>query len=303
MTPLTDVDGEALRELWNGSSPHDTLTARLFDEKVWRDQRPGVRLAEFVDGRPVGFVTSVYEESTDPPRGYVKLLAVAPEHRGGGIGCRLLEAAERAAWAAGAGEVRLCESAPNYLTPGVDARGAEAIAFFERRGYRRLGEAVNQSAPLSYLPDADPSDGFVIRRATPLDTDAERKLLDANWPSWNAEVAIALAADPPTLFIATGLNGESGRVIGFAVYESNNLGTGWFGPMGADPAARGRGVGRLLLLHTLAAMRDDGFPRAIIPWVGPVEFYERTIGAKIDRRFVRLAKTRPSDTRPSDRNQ
>jgi hypothetical protein len=42
---------------------------------------------------------------------------------------------------------------------------------------------------------------------------------------------------------------------------------------------RKRGVGAALLVACLNAMRDSGYGYAIIGWVGPREFYAKTVGA------------------------
>ena len=84
---------------------------------------------------------------------------------------------------------------------------------------------------------------------------------------------------------------HKGTVIAFAAWEANNLGMGWFGPMGTAPEARGEGIGRLLLLRCLEDMRNAGRRCATIPWVGPVPFYEQTVGARVWRTYIRYEKT------------
>jgi len=37
-------------------------------------------------------------------------------------------------------------------------------------------------------------------------------------------------------------------------------------------------------------MMEAGYKNAIIPWVGPVAFYYKTVGATINRVFVRMKK-------------
>jgi GNAT superfamily N-acetyltransferase len=54
-----------------------------------------------------------------------------------------------------------------------------------------------------------------------------------------------------------------------------------FGPTGVHPAYRGRGIGAAVLVATLRAMADEGYMYAVIGWVGPAEFYARTVGATL----------------------
>jgi GNAT superfamily N-acetyltransferase len=62
---------------------------------------------------------------------------------------------------------------------------------------------------------------------------------------------------------------------------------GIFGPMGVDPALRGRQIGRILARRALGSMKSMGLARAIIAAVGPVAFYERSCGAAIVERLER----------------
>jgi len=46
-------------------------------------------------------------------------------------------------------------------------------------------------------------------------------------------------------------------------------------------AARGRNTGRALLIACLHAMHFEGYGYAIIGGVGPIEFYQKVVGATI----------------------
>jgi len=61
---------------------------------------------------------------------------------------------------------------------------------------------------------------------------------------------------------------------------------GIFGPLGVQKSARGRGVGGALARHALCSLRSLGFSYAIIPAVGPTEFYERSCGARVVERLT-----------------
>ena len=128
--------------------------------------------------------------------------------------------------------------------------------------------------------------GISIRRAATGDREAVAALLDPHWPSWRPEVEGTLANRPPSLYLAL----ENGRVMAFSAYDANNRGTGWFGPMGTDPAARGQGIGQVLLFHCLADMAGQGHRHATIPWVDPVDFYRACAGAAVSRIFHRYEK-------------
>ncbi len=91
--------------------------------------------------------------------------------------------------------------------------------------------------------------------------------------TWALECETAFAAKPPSCFIAV----KSDVLIGFACYDCTRM--NFFGPTGVAEYARGKGVGTLLLLSCLHAMRDSGYAYAIIGGIGPTGFYAKTVGA------------------------
>jgi GNAT superfamily N-acetyltransferase len=112
--------------------------------------------------------------------------------------------------------------------------------------------------------------GVTVRRA--LAPEAHRVIAFAERhfsKSWGSECLVAMAGRPPGVFIAV----ESGELLGFACYDATAR--GFFGPTGVGEAARGKGVGRRLLLATLHAMREAGYAYAVIGGAGPVDFYRR----------------------------
>ena len=67
--------------------------------------------------------------------------------------------------------------------------------------------------------------------------------------------------------------------MGFAVFDVSSR--GFFGPTGVLEEYRGLGLGKVLLIKSLEALKELGFAYAIIGGVGPVEFYQKTVGATI----------------------
>jgi mycothiol synthase len=277
------TDQTAMLALWNRHAIFDPMTSELLHEKVWGDAdiRPALTWAAEWQGQLAGFIVGVVRQRETGPVGYIKLLVVNRAYRHQGIASQLLQIIERALQQAGVDEVRLCESAPNYLTPGLDQR------------YEAIGTACNLTVDLTQnnFTTADPearlaARGLTVRRAEPGDTQAVRALVQAHWPVWRAEVTNALNNHPISLHLAL----QQGRMLGFAAYDTNNLGTGWFGPMGTVPAAEGQGLGRVLLWRCLQDQKAQGHATAVIPWVGPIDFYTRYAGAQIARIFDRYAK-------------
>lgn len=117
---------------------------------------------------------------------------------------------------------------------------------------------------------------IIIRRALAPDlvpvTDWIRKTFGTGWAG---ECTVSFARQPLSCFIAI----KNGEVVGFACHEATCR--GFFGPTGVDPSCRGLGVGRRLLFACLHDMKNQGYAYAIIGGAGPVEFYEKTVGATI----------------------
>jgi len=292
---LQRTDQAAILALWNRHATRDPMTSALLHEKVWGDAevRSGLTWACEQHGQLIGFSVGVVRQRDTGPVGYIKLLVVDTAHRRHGIGGHLLHATERALQHAGVDEVRLCESAPNYLTPGLDQRDTVSKCFVEARGYAHIGTASNLTVDLTQngFTTAEPearlgARGITVRRAESGDTQAVLAVVQTHWPLWCAEVTNALSHAPISLYLAL----RPGRLLGFAAYDTNNLGTGWFGPMGTVPGAEGQGLGRVLLWRCLRDQKAQGHPTAIIPWVGPIDFYRRYAGAQIARIFDRYTK-------------
>jgi GNAT superfamily N-acetyltransferase len=118
--------------------------------------------------------------------------------------------------------------------------------------------------------------GVVVRRAQPWELTAVREFVERHFgQAWADEIAPGFARQPVTVYVAL----REGGLAGFAAYECTRK--DFFGPTGVVEQERGRGVGRALLLASLWGMRELGYAYAIIGGVGPAEFYERMVGARL----------------------
>lgn len=295
LRPLRESDLAALLDLWNRSAFHDQMGAELAVEKIWKDAgfSPQLALVTEHNRQLSGFAMGVNRASDQGPRGFIKLIAVDPAHQRTGIGSHLLSILEARMRLQGALAIRPGESAPNYLVPGLDSRYVEARKFFEKHGYQVVGQASNLRVDLQAgdfscheLLARLAGKGIEIRRASAADRENIMQFLRDHWPSWQAEVDLSMESPGPALHLAF----RGNELLGFAAFDGNNVGTGWFGPMGTLEAARGMGIGRVLLRRCLSDLKAQGQTVATIPWVGPVGFYEQHAGAKPDREFVRYEK-------------
>jgi len=136
--------------------------------------------------------------------------------------------------------------------------------------------------PLYRLPPRDAgaasvrAAGIVIRHANSFEQTPLAEFIRAHFSqSWADETSVTFARQPVTNFIAV----ESKKILGFAAYESTRK--AFFGPTGVDPAHRGRGIGKALLIESLWGLHDLGYAYGIIGAAGPVEFYEKAVGAVV----------------------
>lgn len=118
--------------------------------------------------------------------------------------------------------------------------------------------------------------GVVVRRARVWEMSGVRAFVEEHFSvAWADEISVGFGRQPVTVYVAT----REGRVVGFAAYECTAR--AFFGPTGVAEAERGRGVGRALLVACLWGLRESGYVYGIIGGVGPVEFYERAVGATL----------------------
>jgi len=125
------------------------------------------------------------------------------------------------------------------------------------------------------LPGLDSdNESYVIRRAQPFELSPVREFIQRNFGApWADEVSVGFARKPVSVFVAT----IDRHLVGFSAYECTRR--GFFGPTGVLNNARGRGIGKALLLASLNGLRDMGYVYAIIGGVGPVRFYQKAVGA------------------------
>ncbi len=284
------VIGALLRE----SLVHDRFSVELLEEKLFpRSPHP-----EFSFGVTVAMtaqeIVGVLQHVSRPSqrRAWIGLFGVAPDRSHSGIASRMLEAALDA-WRGEVDEVEALAIPGNYFTPGLDPRYTAGLSFLERRGFERFKDCTNLRVSLAKPFDVRDeqrrveAEGLEVRRAAPGDEPRLDAFFDEHFGAdWRYESELAFRCAPPALHLV--LRDEA--VIAFSAHSTQNREWGFFGPMGSAPAARGRGLGRVLLQHCLNDLREAGHTSAIIPWVGPIAFYHRWVGAVVDRVFWRYRR-------------
>lgn len=117
---------------------------------------------------------------------------------------------------------------------------------------------------------------IVVRRAQPFELTPVRSFIEGNFSvAWADEISVGFASNPVSVFIATKEKG----IVGFAAYECTRR--AFFGPTGVHKQMQGHGIGTALLLACLWGLHEMGYVYGVIGRAGPIEFYEKTVGAVV----------------------
>jgi GNAT superfamily N-acetyltransferase len=229
---------------------------------------------------------------------WLRLIAVVPRARRAGAGSALLAACEAVARDEGTRRLSALDQPGNYLAPGIDERNTGAIAWLERRGWRRSGEPRTNvllevrgnprvsAERATELARKAAAKGYEVRRARSDEREPLCAAIAAEFGgAWPFEIERALGYQPAGVHVAV----KDGTYCAFAAHDGNNRGLGWFGPTGTWPAHRGQGLGEALLM---ACLVDIAAERSYceVAWIGPRPFYEKVAGIAGERRFIPLAK-------------
>ena len=229
---------------------------------------------------------------------WLRLLAVDPQHRGAGIGSKLLDACE-AQIAAHGSFARTLDQPGNYLAPGIDVRNQASIVWLAKRGYHPTATACNllinvaNNAKVSdeifmSLRERCEKQGYAIARLAAERLENDAAIVESAFSKgWAFEMRRA-HSQSGGVHIAT--RRESQALAGFAAHDGNNAGRGWFGPTGTLAEHRGRGLGAALLMACLLDVRNAGHTHCQVAWIGPREFYDKIAGIDSERHFTVLRK-------------
>lgn len=254
--------------------------------------RPEDVVVAELEGEPAGFCLAKRYRGAHPGNdiyrelGFVGLLAVAPAHRGQGLGSRLLAEGERRLGAEGVLRMRLGGGYGHFF-PGVPEPLIEALPFFERRGYAPDQEAWDVRANLAEVTRVEVAmpAGFVVRPYRESEAGALVAFLDAAFAGrWPADTVDWLAAGRPLGYTIGVFEGDRPRgfchlhppgTAGALRWAAFNPQIAALGPIGVDQAVRGRQLGLALLVAGLEALREHGASDTVIDWTTLLDFYGR----------------------------
>ena len=282
-------------KLFNKNSDHDRLTNDLLSEKLFDDPDfdPHITLVTEINGKMIGFVQGVLRCIRGENIGYIKLMVVDKKYRRQGIARSMYKIIENHFKEHGASKVKIYDVPFNYFMPGIDPLYTPALCFAWRMGFERIGDTSNLLVELqnqdwsTWAEEAKlEKENITIKRITESDRDELFTFIAEHFELWKTEVEMSFSSNPIAVHIAR-LNG---KLKAFSGHNGNNIGMGWFGPMGTHPDLRGKGIGGVLLKRCLQDMKNWKLKYSIIPWVGPIDFYSHYANALVDRVFWRFDK-------------
>jgi GNAT superfamily N-acetyltransferase/preprotein translocase subunit Sec61beta len=294
--PIQKEDIEDLVKLFNEVYSYDKISPELMHEKIY-DEESFLKDANFKvikDGELKAFATGYIRFYEGKNTGWIKLMAAEDQNQLGPIMQQSFDKIENILIDHGAELIRFFDSFPNYYRPGIDPRYTAYVTLLHKKGYKKRRDNVNMIADLKGQDfntegeekELEKSENILIKRATVDDHDLILDFMETAFPVWIKEFEKTYQIDPIPLHIAL----KNDKVIAFSAHNCNNMGTGWFGPMGTSEEARGKGIGAILLKRCLKDIKESGLDQSIIPWVGPIGFYYEKVGAEVSRVFWNYSK-------------
>lgn len=294
ITTIAREDLAALSHFCNQNIEYDQFTPELIEDKTFGDPHfdPELALASKERDRIIAFMPGLCKEKNGRMTGWIKWFAVEKGRRREGIGSRMLEELERRFRKNGVQEIRVSDSAPNYLQPGIDPRNTEAVAFLLQKGYDKTGDFFHMEAELARQDletqereKALEGEGFSFRRLEPGDRQGFMAFLGGDPREDAYRMDKCYRQEPVSCHIA--LRGN--KIVAYAQYDVDR--PGWFGAMRtAEKFRRTKGLGTILFKRCLADMRQLGYQKALIGWVAPLYFYSKVAEARVCRTMWLMTK-------------
>ncbi|HZB74696.1 MAG TPA: GNAT family N-acetyltransferase [Solirubrobacteraceae bacterium] len=202
------------------------------------------------DGRPLGYALL-------DDRG-AALVTVPPGNEGRGVGTRLREAAEARAMERGAALVRQYVPVTNEAARAhlLEAGYWPAYSYFRMR--MALADAPPPPADVPVRPFARGIDDGPVHALVEEAFSGIPGNISQSLESWQAAKVDKEGWDPSLWLV----HEDAGGLGGVVLCERWEEGVGYVDALAVAPRVRGTGLGRALLLHGLAALRDAGLRTA-----------------------------------------
>ncbi|MBP1995974.1 GNAT family N-acetyltransferase [Paenibacillus eucommiae] len=248
--------------------------------KKWTDRREGIEFPE--------------------DTGWIQALLVDSRYRGRGIGSDLIDLAEQALKEQGASKIELGNDLHRRMFPGIPLPNIEAVRWFERRGYKDFATITDllriyEEAESMELPALE---GVTIRFVHAAERERIESFLHKHFPGrWDyltrqywehggtgREYMIMEQGDELIGFCR--VNDSHSPLLTQNIYWAPLFADelGGLGPLGIDPAFRGKGYGAAIVQAGIAMLRQRGIRSIVIDATQIADFYEK-LGYRIWRKY------------------
>lgn len=174
-------------------------------------------------------------------------------------------------------------NAPGYVQPGVNTETeVEALEFFDYHGFKEIGKVFSMQRSLKNHIEVPGDDQWEIRHPHLSELDLLFDAISRSVPGeWTETFKQRFTLNPNLILIAA----RNGQIGAYSTWRESR-----FGPIGVLPEFRGKGLGRLILAHSLEKMKQQGETRAWFSWsdAANLNFYE-SFGFNITKNYSRLA--------------
>lgn len=263
------------------------------------DFNPDLFLGAFVNGELDGCIMGAHRpwKDTQKDTGFIKFILVRQQYRRRGIGRMLMEACESKLRRLGLEKLIYGSCSPLYLFPGVPKESSETSHLLESCSWQKESERISffskvneaevSKASFNELMKANAS--ITIDLALPKDEKEVLGFIEREFSnSWAVESSPAFNEET-NAFCSVLRYIDTSEVLGFAVVNCTN--PNWFGPMGVHSEYRKRGMGQLLVFHSILTARDKGIRQLIFQWInGKEEFYSKFLPKATWQVFYKFVK-------------
>ena len=217
---------------------------------------------------------------------FLSYIFVQPSYKRQGIGSALLEKFIEISRSQNINQIIIpgfTGNAPGYVQPGVNIETEiEALEFFRDHSFKEIGRVFSMQRSLSDAIVIPEDEQWEIRHPHSSELDLLFQVISKSVPGeWAKVFEQKFALNPKLILIAI----SQGQIGAYSTWKESR-----FGPIGVLPEYRGKGLGRLILAHSLEKMKEQGDTRAWFSWSDEenLNFYQ-SFGFNITKSFSRLS--------------
>jgi len=299
--------------VWNEvCSEFEELRALTVDDLAAFEKFPsfdvkGLFLAE-LKGEPVGLVYAQVDRFREEKKGFIQALIVVPEHRGKGVGRKLVEKAIESFRARGMKRVE----------GFVFGERRDAAHIFETLGFKRIRVFSLMTRNLDSLPQNIGENKRVALRKLRIQDKADVELLTNlendtfsehyNWRPTTIEEVKHMLKENPTFpeqeWLFANLGDKTVGYVGTGIDDKynreRNKKAGWIMDIGVLKPKRRMGIGTRLIIEGMQLLKAKGMTEAMLGVddqnpTKAIKLYEK-VGFKATRKDVAYQKTISKNT-------